>query len=81
MVKNNKNVGSLSHSSYHLIGDLDIKSHNHILKYIISNDKSYEGMVFGSIRTLNAEITLSLSSGRLSLGCYTETKIWKMNRK
>lgn len=68
-------MGSLPHSPYHLTGDLDIKSHNHILKYIISNDKSYEGMVFGSLRTLNAEITLSLGQGRLSLGCHTRTEI------
>lgn len=81
MVKNNKNMGSLPHSFYHLIGDLDIKSHRHILKYIISKDKSYKEMVFVSIRIVNAEVTLSLGQGRFSLGYYTGAEIWKMNRK
>lgn len=71
-VKNkSKNMGVFPHSSYHLIGDLDIKSPNHILKCIISNVKSSKGMVFGSIRMLNTEIRLSLGQRGLSLDYYT----------
>ena len=66
MVNNNQN-SSRFHSSYCLIRALDIKSHNHIPKCIIPNNKSYEGMVFGSNRT-NAEIRLGLGQGKLALG-------------
>ena len=62
-------MGTFPHSSYHLIADLDIKFPNHILKHVILNGKSYKGRVFGSIRTLNREIRLSLGQGGLSLGC------------
>lgn len=42
------------HSSDFLpfFGDLDIKSDHCIPRCIIPNEKSYEAMVFGSIRTL-----------------------------
>lgn len=53
-----------------VLGDLDIKSPNHLLKCIISNDKSYKEMIFGSIRTLNAGIRLSLGQEGPSLGYY-----------
>lgn len=64
-------TGPLPHSSFCLIKDLDIRSHNHIPKCVIPNYKSYEEMVFGSTRTFNAEIRLGLDQGGLSLGHYT----------